>query len=88
MIVTRNHSGCTITYKDCLEEAYDGCVIATHAPDALKILGKQATYDELRILGAFQYGNRFPVNMSFSFLSAKLAISRNLNLCLLYIDVL
>ncbi|KAG6435375.1 hypothetical protein SASPL_100247 [Salvia splendens] len=55
--VFTNDSGCTITYKGCLEEAYEGCVIATHAPDALKILGKQATYDELRILGAFQYGN-------------------------------
>ncbi|XP_057809682.1 uncharacterized protein LOC131024190 isoform X2 [Salvia miltiorrhiza] len=47
--------GCTITYKDGSEEAYDGCIIAAHAPDALKILGKQATYDELRILGGFQY---------------------------------
>ncbi|XP_047982787.1 uncharacterized protein LOC125223613 [Salvia hispanica] len=55
--VFTDDNGCTITNNDCLEEAYDGCIIATNAPDALKILGKQATYDELRILGAFQYGN-------------------------------
>ncbi|KAL0456950.1 UNVERIFIED_CONTAM: putative fatty acid methyltransferase [Sesamum latifolium] len=41
--------------KDGSEEVYDGCIIATHAPDALKMLGKHATHDELRILGAFQY---------------------------------
>lgn len=58
--ITKNHVGCAITYKDELEEAFDGCIIATHAPDALKILGKHATYDESRIIGAFQYANRFP----------------------------
>ncbi|KAL2530284.1 Cyclopropane-fatty-acyl-phospholipid synthase [Forsythia ovata] len=41
--------------NDGTEERCDGCIIAAHAPDALKLLGKQATYDELRILGAFQY---------------------------------
>ncbi|KAJ6318786.1 hypothetical protein OIU76_014187 [Salix suchowensis] len=34
---------------------YNGCVMAVHAPDALELLGKQATFDEKRILGAFQY---------------------------------
>ncbi|XP_038722458.1 tuberculostearic acid methyltransferase UfaA1-like isoform X1 [Tripterygium wilfordii] len=29
--------------------------MAVHAPDALKILGKQATFEETRVLGAFQY---------------------------------
>lgn len=32
--------------------------MAVHAPDALKILG-QPTYDETRILGAFQYEYRY-----------------------------
>ncbi|KAK4405922.1 putative fatty acid methyltransferase [Sesamum angolense] len=41
--------------RDGSEEVYDGCIIATPAPDALKMLGKHATHDELRILGAFQY---------------------------------
>ncbi|XP_057809686.1 uncharacterized protein LOC131024193 [Salvia miltiorrhiza] len=53
--VFTNDKGCVITCKDGLEEAYDGCIVAAHAPDTLKILGKHATYDELRILGAFQY---------------------------------
>ncbi|XP_028070847.1 uncharacterized protein LOC114273282 isoform X2 [Camellia sinensis] len=47
--------GCLITCEDGSQETYNGCIMATHAPDALKILGKQATYDEMRILGAFQY---------------------------------
>ncbi|KAI3469806.1 hypothetical protein Pfo_026469 [Paulownia fortunei] len=56
IFVQSPHSGgCAITCMDGTEEVYDGCIIATHAPDALKMLGKQATYDELRILGAFQY---------------------------------
>ncbi|KAG8100018.1 hypothetical protein GUJ93_ZPchr0013g37482 [Zizania palustris] len=37
------------------EEVYDRIIFAAHAPDALKILGPEATHDELRILGAFQY---------------------------------
>ncbi|KAL0414272.1 UNVERIFIED_CONTAM: Cyclopropane mycolic acid synthase 2 [Sesamum radiatum] len=53
--VLTNDKGCAIISKDGLEEAYDGCIIAVHAPDALKMLQKEATYDESRILGAFQY---------------------------------
>ncbi|KAL0456952.1 UNVERIFIED_CONTAM: hypothetical protein Slati_1034400 [Sesamum latifolium] len=53
--VLTNDEGCAVISKDGLEEIYDGCIIAVHAPDALKMLGKQATYDESRILGAFQY---------------------------------
>ncbi|CAL5347480.1 unnamed protein product [Camellia sinensis] len=47
--------GCLITCEDGSQETYNGCIMAIHAPDALKMLGKQATYDEMRILGAFQY---------------------------------
>ncbi|KAG8370325.1 hypothetical protein BUALT_Bualt14G0105100 [Buddleja alternifolia] len=50
-------AGCVITCKGGSEELYDGCIIAAPAPDALKMLGTQATYDELRILGAFQYAH-------------------------------
>ncbi|KAG8370321.1 hypothetical protein BUALT_Bualt14G0104700 [Buddleja alternifolia] len=53
--VLTNDKGCVITCKDGSKELYDGCIIASHAPDALKMLGMQTTYDELRILGAFQY---------------------------------
>ncbi|VFR01541.1 unnamed protein product [Cuscuta campestris] len=37
------------------QETYDGCIMAAHAPDTLKMLGDEATFDETRILGAFQY---------------------------------
>ncbi|KAL2530840.1 Cyclopropane-fatty-acyl-phospholipid synthase [Forsythia ovata] len=53
--VLTNDEGCVISCEEGTEERCDGCIIAAHAPDALKLLGKQATYDELRILGAFQY---------------------------------
>lgn len=48
-------SGCRVTAIDGTDEMYDGCVIAAHAPDALNMLGTEATYEESRILGAFQY---------------------------------
>lgn len=47
--------GCHVIGEDHSEEIYDGCIISTHAPDALKLLGAQATYEESMILGAFQY---------------------------------
>ncbi|KAL0284758.1 UNVERIFIED_CONTAM: Tuberculostearic acid methyltransferase UfaA1 [Sesamum calycinum] len=53
--VLTNDEGCAVISEDGPEEVYDGCIIAVHAPDALKMLGKQATYDESQILGAFQY---------------------------------
>lgn len=36
-------------------DTFDHCIIGAHAPDALKMLGNNATDDEHRILGAFQY---------------------------------
>ncbi|KAL6535199.1 hypothetical protein OROMI_026573 [Orobanche minor] len=53
--IRTNSERCAISCKDGSEDIYDECIIAAHAPDALKMLGKQATCDELRILGAFQY---------------------------------
>ncbi|KAK6929730.1 hypothetical protein RJ641_003824, partial [Dillenia turbinata] len=50
--------GCTVICQDGSRETYDRCIIAAHAPDALKMLGNKATYDELQILGAFQYVQR------------------------------
>ncbi|XP_072993258.1 uncharacterized protein [Typha latifolia] len=47
--------GCCVQAIDNSEETYDGCIISVHAPDAIKVLGSQATYEELKILGAFQY---------------------------------
>ncbi|KAK4857209.1 hypothetical protein QYF36_025693 [Acer negundo] len=48
-------AGCTVVCGDVSEELYNGSIMAVHAPDALKMLGSQATFDETRILGAFQY---------------------------------
>ncbi|WVZ62876.1 hypothetical protein U9M48_012568, partial [Paspalum notatum var. saurae] len=36
-------------------EMYDRIIFGVHAPDALKVLGDEATHEELRILGAFHY---------------------------------
>nr|CAD1840897.1 unnamed protein product [Ananas comosus var. bracteatus] len=49
--------GCRVLGIDDSDETYDSCIICAHAPDALKILGTQATYEELRTLGAYQYVN-------------------------------
>lgn len=48
-------AGCDVISEDGSQTRYDGCIMAVHAPDALKILGGQATYNETRVLGAFQY---------------------------------
>ncbi|WMV48040.1 hypothetical protein MTR67_041425 [Solanum verrucosum] len=53
--VTTNEEGCTVACTDGSKEVYNGCIMAAHAPDTLRMLGKEATYDETRILGAFQY---------------------------------
>ncbi|XP_056694663.1 uncharacterized protein [Spinacia oleracea] len=53
--VSTNDKGCMLVYDGDSEDAYDGCILAVPAPDAIKILGKEATHDEMRILGAFQY---------------------------------
>ena len=40
------------------EEVYDKIIFGAHAPDVLRMLGDEATHEELRILGAFQYVHR------------------------------
>lgn len=59
-------AGCSVLSGDGLEEIYDRCVMAVHAPDAVRILGDQATSDELRVLGAFQYVYRYLIELSFA----------------------
>ncbi|KAK8960960.1 hypothetical protein KSP40_PGU014589 [Platanthera guangdongensis] len=56
--VSSNENGCSVITSGALEELYDECIITTSAPDALKILGSQKTYEESRILGSFQYAYR------------------------------
>ncbi|KAL5836978.1 hypothetical protein ACOSQ3_014147 [Xanthoceras sorbifolium] len=55
--VSSADGGFTVVSKDGSQEMYSGCIMAVHAPDALKMLGSQATFDEKRVLGAFQYAN-------------------------------
>lgn len=44
---------------------FSACILAVAAPDAVKILGDEATPDELRVLGAFQYVYRYsPIQLS------------------------
>lgn len=66
----RERAGCTVACTDGSKDVYDGCIMAAHAPDTLRMLGKEATFDETRILGAFQYVYRYftPImNLIFSF---------------------
>ncbi|KAK4732613.1 hypothetical protein R3W88_025601 [Solanum pinnatisectum] len=53
--VTTNEEGCNVACTDGSQEVYDRCIMAAHAPDTLRMLGEEATFDETRILGAFQY---------------------------------
>ena len=55
MVDVRVFAGCSVFCGDGSREIYDGCIMAVHAPDALKILGNRVTFDEMRVLGAFQY---------------------------------
>ncbi|GMI64165.1 hypothetical protein like AT3G23530 [Hibiscus trionum] len=53
--VLSDAEGCTVLCGDDSQELYQGCIMAVRAPDALRLLGNQATYDESTVLGAFQY---------------------------------
>ncbi|XP_038888566.1 uncharacterized protein LOC120078371 [Benincasa hispida] len=54
--ISTSNEGCIVSYgHGYSQEIYDACIIATHAPETLRILGKQATPDELKVLAAFQY---------------------------------
>jgi len=43
---------------DGSEDTYNQIIFGIHAFEALKVLGAEATHDELRILGAFKHSNR------------------------------
>ncbi|XP_056867370.1 uncharacterized protein LOC108861969 isoform X2 [Raphanus sativus] len=54
--VTTSEDGCVlVTTEDGSQEVFDRCILAVNAPDALRLLGEDATSDEARVLGAFQY---------------------------------
>ncbi|XXG76992.1 hypothetical protein AAC387_Pa08g1236 [Persea americana] len=54
-VSTIDCGGCYVLDVNGSREIYDGCILGVHAPDALRILGEQATYEETKVLGAFQY---------------------------------
>ncbi|XP_044968572.1 uncharacterized protein LOC123428430 isoform X1 [Hordeum vulgare subsp. vulgare] len=51
-------SGYRVLENDGSEETYDSVIFGVHAPNALKVLGAEATHDELRILGACRHVQR------------------------------
>ncbi|KAK9060122.1 hypothetical protein SSX86_020826 [Deinandra increscens subsp. villosa] len=53
--ISKLDNGCLVICEDGSQERYNGCIIATHASDALRMIGEQASYEEKRILGAFNY---------------------------------
>ncbi|KAL0899217.1 hypothetical protein Bca101_083178 [Brassica carinata] len=54
--VSTSEDGCiVVTTEDASQEVFDRCILAMNAPDALRLLGEDATSDETRALGAFQY---------------------------------
>uniref|UniRef100_M4DEN6 Amine oxidase domain-containing protein n=1 Tax=Brassica campestris TaxID=3711 RepID=M4DEN6_BRACM len=54
-VLTSDDGRVTVTSGDGSEEVFDKCILAMHAPDALRLLGEQVTFDETRVLGAFRY---------------------------------
>ncbi|VAH38538.1 unnamed protein product [Triticum turgidum subsp. durum] len=51
-------AGYRVLENDGSEERYDSVILGVHAPNALKVLGVEATHHERRILGACQYVHR------------------------------
>uniref|UniRef100_A0ACD5Y9P2 Uncharacterized protein n=3 Tax=Avena sativa TaxID=4498 RepID=A0ACD5Y9P2_AVESA len=51
-------AGYSVLETDGSEETYDSVILGVHAPNALKVLGAEATHSELKILGACQYVHR------------------------------
>ncbi|XP_044326749.1 uncharacterized protein [Triticum aestivum] len=51
-------AGYRVLENDGSEETFDSVILGVHAPNALKVLGAEATHQELRILGACQYVQR------------------------------
>ncbi|KAF9586852.1 hypothetical protein IFM89_039927, partial [Coptis chinensis] len=53
--VTTYNGGCTVGGLDGAQEMFDACILGVPAVNALSMLGKQATYEETRTLGAFKH---------------------------------
>ncbi|EFJ06897.1 hypothetical protein SELMODRAFT_166747 [Selaginella moellendorffii] len=53
--ISSTEGGVKLILESGEKVVYDTCLVAAHAPDALTLLGETATFDERRLLGAFQY---------------------------------
>ncbi|KXG29141.1 uncharacterized protein LOC8085994 [Sorghum bicolor] len=53
--ISKSKGGYQILEVDGSEEKYDRIILGVNAQDALKVLGAEATNEELKTLGAFQY---------------------------------
>ncbi|GMI93974.1 hypothetical protein like AT3G23510 [Hibiscus trionum] len=49
-------NGTVVVCGDGFQETYNGCIMAVAAPKALRMLGNP-TFEEMRVLGAFQYAS-------------------------------
>uniref|UniRef100_A0A0E0ML69 Amine oxidase domain-containing protein n=1 Tax=Oryza punctata TaxID=4537 RepID=A0A0E0ML69_ORYPU len=78
--------GYSILKVDGSEEMYDRIIIGIHAPDALKLLGAEATHEESRILGAFQYVSR-TLNLPGLFSSHRIPLMFLIMCCLSGIQI-
>ncbi|XP_017974933.1 PREDICTED: uncharacterized protein LOC18603276 isoform X3 [Theobroma cacao] len=56
-VLPADNAGSIMVCGDGFQETYNGCIMAVDAPSALALLGNQATFEEMRILGAFQYSS-------------------------------
>ncbi|XVF66431.1 hypothetical protein PTKIN_Ptkin10aG0035100 [Pterospermum kingtungense] len=54
-VLNANGGSTMVCTGDEFKEVYDGCIMAVDAPTALRLLGTRATFEELQVLGAFQY---------------------------------
>ncbi len=57
----RTQSGVVLRSPYGGEESFDHVILATHADQALRILGAEATVEEQRVLGAFRYQENLAV---------------------------
>jgi len=54
----RMHSGVEVEDVHGRVELFERCLVGSHAPDTLQMLGEGASFEERTILGAFQYSHR------------------------------
>ena len=69
----------TVNDDNNVGETYDHVILATHADQALEILGSEATENEKRILGTFQFSKNKAVLHSDLEVTIELRMVERLN---------